>query len=109
MRQKDPTINPLMGWETSSNGPLIRNSNLEFSSKESAIELCKKETKLILKLIEPQKKERLLKNHTPDNFFKIIKMFKFFTKKKWQLWSWLGSFVNFILIVGSSKNRCKNK
>ncbi len=57
---KDPGINPLMGWETSSD----TNSELklEFSSKELALNYAKK-NKIDFEVIEP-KKEKLLKNLT---------------------------------------------
>ena len=51
-------VNPLMGWETSSN--TLSELNLEFSTKDLAIEYAKK-IKLILKLLN-LKKEKLLKN-----------------------------------------------
>ena len=53
-------VNPLMGWETSSN--TLSELNLEFSTKELAIEYAKK-NKIDFEIIEPQKK-KLLKNHT---------------------------------------------
>ena len=48
---KDPTINPLMGWESSTD----TNSELklEFSSKELAIEYAKK-NKINFEIIEPK-------------------------------------------------------
>ena len=55
---EDTGINPLMGWETNSN--TLSELNLEFSTKELAIEYAKK-IKLILKLLN-LKKEKLLKN-----------------------------------------------
>ena len=57
---ENPNTNPLMGWETSSN--TLSELNLEFSTKELAIEYAKK-IKLILKLLNLIK-EKLLKNHT---------------------------------------------
>ena len=44
---KDPTNNPLMGWESSSD--MYSEIKLEFSSKELAISYAKKEKKLIMK------------------------------------------------------------
>ena len=52
---KDPTKNPLMGWESSSD--TYTELKLEFSSKENAINYAKKK-KLTLKLLN-LKKERL--------------------------------------------------
>ena len=52
-------INPLMGWETNAN--TLSELNLEFSSKELAIEYAKK-NKIDFEIIEPQKK-KLLKSH----------------------------------------------
>ena len=54
----DTTINPLMGWESSDD--TYSEINLEFSSKDLAIEYAKK-NKLIMRLLNP-KKEQLLKN-----------------------------------------------
>ena len=56
---KDPTKNPLMGWESSSD--TYTELKLEFSSKELAINYAKKK-KINFEIIEP-KKEKLLKNH----------------------------------------------
>ena len=56
---KDPTINPLMGWESSSD--TLTELKMEFSTKELAINYAKK-MKIDYEIIEP-KKERLLKNH----------------------------------------------
>ena len=58
-KTKDPTINPLMGWESSSD--TLTELKLEFSSKELAINYAKKK-KIDYDLIEP-KKEKWLKNH----------------------------------------------
>ena len=52
---KNSSINPLMGWESSSD--TLSELKLEFSTKELAIEYAKK-IKLILKLLNP-KEERL--------------------------------------------------
>ena len=56
---KDPTINPLMGWESSDD--TFSELKMEFSSKELAIDYAKK-NKIEYELIEPQK-EKFLKNH----------------------------------------------
>ena len=52
---KDPTKNPLMGWESSSD--TLTELKLEFSTKELAISYAKKK-KIDFDLIEP-KKEKL--------------------------------------------------
>ena len=57
-------INPLMGWETSSN--TLSELNLEFSSKELAIEYAKK-NKIDFEIIEPQKRKTVKKSYA-DNF-----------------------------------------
>jgi len=59
-------INPLMGWETSSN--TLSELNLEFSSKELAIEYAKK-NKIDFEIIEPQKRKTVKKSYA-DNFLK---------------------------------------
>ena len=59
-------INPLMGWETSSN--TLSELNLEFSTKELAIEYAKK-NKIDFEIIEPQKRRTIKKSYA-DNFLK---------------------------------------
>ena len=59
-------INPLMGWESSSN--TLSELNLEFSTKENAIKYAKK-NKLIFELIEPKEK-KIIKKSYADNFIK---------------------------------------
>ncbi|MDB9827057.1 ETC complex I subunit [Candidatus Pelagibacter sp.] len=59
-------INPLMGWETNSN--TLSELNLEFSSKELAIEYAKK-NKIDFEIIEPQKRKTVKKSYA-DNFLK---------------------------------------
>ena len=59
-------INPLMGWETSTN--TLSELNLEFSSKEMAIEYAKK-NKIDFEIIEP-KKRKINKKSYADNFLK---------------------------------------
>jgi len=59
-------INPLMGWETSSN--TLSELNLEFSSKELAIDYAKKK-KIDYEIIEPQKRKTVKKSYA-DNFLK---------------------------------------
>jgi NADH dehydrogenase (ubiquinone) Fe-S protein 4 len=63
---ENPGINPLMGWETSSN--TLSELNLEFSSKELAIEYAKK-NKINFEIIEPHKKKTVKKSYA-DNFLK---------------------------------------
>ena len=63
---EDTGINPLMGWETSSN--TLSELNLEFSSKELAIEYAKK-NKIDFEIIEPQKRKTIKKSYA-DNFLK---------------------------------------
>ena len=63
---KDPTRNPLMGWESSSD--TLTELKLEFSSKELAINYAKKK-KIDFDLIEP-KKRKILKKSYADNFLK---------------------------------------
>ncbi|WP_415309266.1 ETC complex I subunit [Candidatus Pelagibacter sp. Uisw_099_02] len=59
-------INPLMGWETSSN--TLSELNLEFTTKELAIEYAKK-NKIDFEIIEPQKRKTIKKSYA-DNFLK---------------------------------------
>ena len=61
---KNPTRNPLMGWESSSD--TLSELKLEFSSKEKAIDYAKKR-KIDFEIIEP-KKRKLLKKSYADNF-----------------------------------------
>ena len=51
---KDPTNNPLMGWESSSD--TYTELKLEFSSKEKAINYAKKK-KINYEIIEPKKEK----------------------------------------------------
>ena len=62
---KDPTQNPLMGWESSSD--TLSELKLEFTTKELAINYAKK-MKIEYEIIEP-KKEKLLKNLTQIIFY----------------------------------------
>ena len=59
-------INPLMGWESSSD--TFSELNLEFSTKELAIEYAKK-NKIDFTVIEPQKRKTIKKSYA-DNFLK---------------------------------------
>ena len=63
---KNPTINPLMGWESSSD--TLNEIKLEFSSKELAINYAKKK-KIDFEIIEP-KKRKLVKKSYAENFTK---------------------------------------
>ena len=63
---KDPTKNPLMGWESSSD--TLSELKLEFSTKESAVNYAKKK-KIDYELIEP-KKRKIVKKSYADNFLK---------------------------------------
>ena len=63
---KDPTKNPLMGWESSSD--TLSELKLEFSSKENAINYAKKK-KIDFEIIEP-KKRKIIKKSYADNFLK---------------------------------------
>ena len=59
-------VNPLMGWETSSD--MLDELNLEFSTKELAVEYAKK-NKIDFEIIEPQKR-KIIKKSYADNFLK---------------------------------------
>ena len=61
---EDPTKNPLMGWESSSD--TYSELRLEFSTKELAINYAKKR-KIDFELIEP-KKRKVVKKSYADNF-----------------------------------------
>ena len=63
---KDPTKNPLMGWESSSD--TLTELKLEFSSKELAINYAKKK-KIDFEIIEPKKRKTVIKSYA-DNFLK---------------------------------------
>ena len=63
-KTKNPTKNPLMGWESSSD--TYTELKLEFSSKELAINYAKKK-KIDFELIEP-KKRKIIKKSYADNF-----------------------------------------
>ena len=63
---KDSTINPLMGWESSTE--TLSELKLEFTSKELAIAYAKK-NKIVFELIEPQKR-KIVKKSYADNFTK---------------------------------------
>ena len=63
---EDPGKNPLMGWESSSD--TYSELNLEFKSKDLAIEFAKKNN-IIFEVIEP-KKRKITKKSYADNFIK---------------------------------------
>ena len=63
---ENPGVNPLMGWETSTN--TLSELNLEFSTKELAIEYAKK-NKIDFEVIEPKKRKTIKKSYA-DNFLK---------------------------------------
>jgi len=63
---KDTGINPLMGWETSSD--TSSELKLEFSSKELALNYAKK-NKIDFDVIEPNKRKVVKKSYA-DNFLK---------------------------------------
>ena len=62
----NPTQNPLMGWESSSD--TFSEIRLEFSTKELAIKYAKKK-KIDYEVIEP-KKRKIVKKSYADNFIK---------------------------------------
>ena len=63
---KDTSINPLMGWESSTDtlGEVV----LRFSSKEKAIEYAEANN-ITFNVIEPKKKKFVIKSYA-DNFLK---------------------------------------
>ena len=63
---KDPSINPLMGWETSTD--TLEEVVLKFYSKEKAIEYAETNN-ISYKVIEPKKKIYVIKSYA-DNFLK---------------------------------------
>ena len=62
----DPTTNPLMGWESSDD--TLSELNLEFSSKELALEYAKR-NKIDVEIKEP-KRRKIVKKSYADNFLK---------------------------------------
>ncbi len=62
----DPSINPLMGWESSTD--TFSELKMDFTSKEKAIQYAKK-NKIKFELIEP-KKRKIVKKSYSDNFIK---------------------------------------
>mgnify|MGYP006215562439 FL=1 len=63
---KDPSVNPLMGWETSTD--TLEEVILKFTTREQAIEYANK-NKISYTVIEPKKKEFVIKSYA-DNFLK---------------------------------------
>ncbi len=63
---KDPTSNPLMGWESSSD--TYTELKLEFSSKELAINYAKRK-KIDFEIIESRKRKTVKKSYA-DNFLR---------------------------------------
>ena len=63
---ENPGINPLMGWESSTD--TYSELNLEFKTKELALEYAKK-NKIDYELIEP-KNRKINKKSYADNFIK---------------------------------------
>tara|TARA_B100000941_G_scaffold240653_1_gene184059 strand:+ start:335 stop:616 length:282 start_codon:yes stop_codon:yes gene_type:complete len=61
---KDNSVNPLMGWESSSD--TLNELRLEFSTKELAINYAKK-MKIDYEIIEPKKRKTVKKSYA-DNF-----------------------------------------
>ena len=61
---EEPGINPLMGWESSTD--TLSELKLEFSSKEKAIVYAKK-NKIEYEVIE-EKKRKIIKKSYSDNF-----------------------------------------
>ena len=62
----DPTITPLMGWESSND--TYSELKIEFASKDLAIDYAKK-NKIKYELIEP-KERKIVKKSYSDNFIK---------------------------------------
>tara|TARA_B100001093_G_scaffold129471_1_gene122062 strand:- start:6474 stop:6755 length:282 start_codon:yes stop_codon:yes gene_type:complete len=61
---KDPTKNPLMGWESSND--TFTELKLEFSTKDLALNYAKK-MKIDVEIIEPKKRKTIKKSYA-DNF-----------------------------------------
>jgi hypothetical protein len=63
---KDPSINPLMGWERSND--TLEEVILKFSTKEQAVEYAENNN-ISYTVVEPKKKEFVIKSYA-DNFLK---------------------------------------
>ena len=61
---KDPSINPLMGWETSSD--TLEEVILKFPTKEKALNYAE-QNNITYKLIKPKKIKHILKSYA-ENF-----------------------------------------
>ena len=66
MKTTDPTKNPLMGWESSTD--TLTELRLEFFSKELAINYAKKK-KINFEIIEPKKRKTVKKSYA-NNFLR---------------------------------------
>ena len=62
----DPTINPLMGWESSND--TMSELKMEFQTKDLALEYARK-NKIEFELVEPQNRKVVKKSYS-DNFTK---------------------------------------
>ncbi len=65
-KTRNPSTNPLMGWESSND--TLSELNLEFSTKELAIEYAKK-NRINVEIINP-KKRKIIKKSYANNFLK---------------------------------------
>jgi hypothetical protein len=63
---KDPSINPLMGWETSTD--TLEEVILKFSTKQKAVEYAEANN-ISYTIIEPKKKKFVIKSYA-ENFLK---------------------------------------
>ncbi len=63
---KDSSINPLMGWESSTD--TLEEVVLKFPTKEKAIDYAKRNN-ISFTIVEPKKKEFVIKSYV-DNFLK---------------------------------------
>ena len=63
---KDSRINPLMGWESSTD--TLSEIALKFSTKEKAIDYANKNS-ISYKVIEPKRRDFVIKSYA-DNFIK---------------------------------------
>ena len=85
-----------MGWESSID--TLEEVILKFPTKEKAVEYAKK-NQYFYKIIEPKKKEFIIKSYA-DNFLKKLNMWRsFFKDKKWFYWSYGGGFFILLLLV----------
>ena len=63
---KDTKINPLMGWESSTD--TLEEIILRFSTQEQAVQYAKKNS-ILYEIIEPKKRQFVIKSYA-DNFIK---------------------------------------